>query len=125
MRHTNTAKTVKTPQLEIMTSRATAGGLALLVTLACFMIVVVSTWAALPGVARFQNLNTVFGSPLWQSDSLWTDNERDVGKRLGWPEESRTTTLASYRLYAKEDARVLGARPYSLTLYAEKGRVTQ
>ncbi|MFA6560478.1 MAG: hypothetical protein WCV00_01055 [Verrucomicrobiia bacterium] len=125
MRHTNTAKTVKTPQLEIMTSRATAGGLALLVTLACFMIVVVSTWAALPGVARFQNLNTVFGSPLWQSDSLWTDNERDVGKRLGWPEESRTTTLASYRLYAKEDARVLGARPYSLALYAEKGRVTQ
>ncbi|MBI5683786.1 MAG: C39 family peptidase [Verrucomicrobia bacterium] len=70
-------------------------------------------------------MNRVFGLPLWQSDSLWTDNERDAGKRLGWPEESRTATLASYRLYAKDDVSVLGARPYSLALYADKGRVTQ
>jgi hypothetical protein len=80
---------------------------------------------AIPGFTKFQDLNTVFNVPLWQSESLWTENERDVGKRLGWPEESRTTTLASYRLYAKDDVRVLGARPYSLALYAEKGRVTQ
>jgi hypothetical protein len=80
---------------------------------------------AIPGFTKFQDLNTAFNLPLWQSESLWTENERDVGRRLGWPEESRTTTLASYRSYPKEDARVLGARPYSLALYADKGRVTQ
>jgi hypothetical protein len=92
---------------------------------ACLAVVCASAWAAAPGAAKFHDLNKAFNLPLWQSESLWTDNERDVGKRLGWPEESRTTTLASYRLYPKEDARALGARPYSLALYAERGRVTQ
>jgi hypothetical protein len=91
----------------------------------CLFAGLSQTTQAAPGIAKFQDLNRVFGLSLWQSDLLWTDNERDVGKRLGWPEESRTATLASYRLYAKDDASVLGARPYSLALYADKGRVTQ
>ena len=83
-----------------------------------------SSWAA-AGVIKFQDINTALGVALWQSESLWTENERDVGKRLAWPEESRTTTLASYRLYPKKEMTVLGAHPHSLALYAEKGKVTQ
>ncbi|MBI5397044.1 MAG: hypothetical protein HZA91_17235 [Verrucomicrobia bacterium] len=95
------------------------------VILLCAFAAVAPSSRAVPGFTKFQDLNTVFNVPLWQSESLWTENEREVGKRLGWPEESRTTTLASYRLYPKDDARVLGARPYSLAFYADKGRVTQ
>ncbi|MFZ2640050.1 MAG: hypothetical protein WA117_03605 [Verrucomicrobiia bacterium] len=127
MKHTRTAGGVGFGEIsrsETIAYHDMAVRRALLASFVCLVIVSASTWAA-PGVVRFQNLNTVFGLPLWQSESLWTANERDVGKQLGWPEESRTTTLASYRLYAKEEARVLGARPYSLALYAEKGRVTQ
>lgn len=105
-------------------NRRRTGWLVCLLPLACLVMASAATGAAAKAV-KFQDLNTVFGLPLWPSDSLWTTNERDVGKQLGWPEESRTTTLASYRLYAKDDARVLGARPYSLALYADKGRVTQ
>ena len=99
MKYTRTARAERIgerPQLETMIGR----GLALLVASACFVIVAVSAFA-IPGFTQFQDLNTIFNVPLWHSNSLWTDNERDVGKRLGWPEESRTTTLASYRLYAK------------------------
>jgi len=95
-----------------------------LVSLCALMALAVSV-RAVPGAAKFQDLNTAFGLPLWQSDSLWTANERDVGKQLRWPEESRTTTLGSYRLYPKKEMTVLGAHPHSLALYAEKGKVTQ
>jgi hypothetical protein len=105
-------------------NRRRTGWLVFLLPLACLVMTSAATWAATK-VVRFQDLNTVFGLTLWPGDSLWTANERDVGKQLGWPEESRTTTLASYRLYPKNDARVLGARPYSLALYADKDRVTQ
>lgn len=96
----------------------------LFVSFVCFVVFSVPA-RAVPGFTKFQDLNTAFNLPLWQSESLWTENEREAGKRLGWPEESRTTTLASYRHYPKDDVRVLGARPYSLALYADKGRVTQ
>jgi hypothetical protein len=105
-------------------NRRRTGWLVCLLPLACLLMTSAAGGAAARAV-KFQDLNTVFGLPLWPGDSLWTANERDVGKQLGWPEESRTTTLASYRLYPRDDARVLGARPYSLALYADKGRVTQ
>ena len=81
--------------------------------------------AAVTGLNQFQNINTALGLSLLQSESLWTENERDVGKRLAWPEESRTATLGSYRLYPKKEMTVLGAHPHSLAFYAEKGKVTQ
>ncbi|MCX6910276.1 MAG: hypothetical protein NTY01_19835 [Verrucomicrobia bacterium] len=91
----------------------------------CALMALADSVLAVPGGAKFQNLNTAFGVPLWQSELLWAENERDVGKRLAWPEESRTTTLGSYRLYPKKEMTVLGAHPQSLALYAEKGKVTQ
>ncbi|MCX7824567.1 MAG: hypothetical protein N2689_03315 [Verrucomicrobiae bacterium] len=106
------------------TQFVTSGGFVLFVHLVCFVVASASA-LAIPGFTKFQDLNTAFGVPLWQGDSLWTENERDVAKRLGWPEESRTSTLGSYRLYPKEEMKVLGTRAFSLALYAEKGRVTQ
>ncbi|MES2307278.1 MAG: hypothetical protein V4507_00305 [Verrucomicrobiota bacterium] len=73
----------------------------------------------------FSQLNQALELPLFQDDNLWDDDEKAVAKRLGWPEESRTDTLASYRLYAKPPVSVLGTRPYSLALYAERGLVQQ
>ncbi len=127
MKHIKTARGArleKTLQLGTTSRCHAASWRAFFASLVCFTMVSGPAWAAM-GIIKFQNLNTAFGLPLWQSESLWTANEGDVGKQLGWPEESRTTAQASYRLYAKEDVRVLGARPYSLALYAEKGRVTQ
>lgn len=70
----------------------------------------------------FDQLNVAFGIPIWADDNLWDDDDAEVGKRLGWPEESRTPRDASFRRYAKEGTMVLGARPYSLALYGEGGR---
>jgi hypothetical protein len=75
--------------------------------------------------ATFEALNKAMEVPLFQDDNLWDDDEREVAKRLKWPEESRTDTVASYRLYADAKVSVLGARPYSLALYAERGLVQQ
>jgi hypothetical protein len=94
-----------------------------LIILLCALAAMSSS--AVTGLIKFQNVNTALGLSLWQSESLWTENERDVGKRLAWPEESRTATLASYRLYPKKELTVLGAHPHSLALYAEKGKVMQ
>jgi len=68
-------------------------------------------------------MNAVFGIPLWSDDALWDDSAGDVAKRLGWPEESQTSTDSSYRKYATAADSVLGARPYSLALYGEAGHV--
>ncbi len=45
---------------------------------------------AIPGFTKFQDLNTAFCVPPWQSESLWTESERDVGKRLASPRTGRT-----------------------------------
>lgn len=57
--------------------------------------------------------------------SVWEEDADTVAQRLQWPRESKTTTQGSYRLYAKETVRLLGARPYSCALYAEEGKPTQ
>ncbi|TSA29396.1 MAG: hypothetical protein D4R65_15280 [Verrucomicrobiaceae bacterium] len=73
--------------------------------------------------ATFEELNTAFGIPLWTDDNLWDDDAAETAKRLGWPEESLTTTDSSYRKYPRANDVVLGTRPYSLALYGEKGSV--
>jgi hypothetical protein len=70
----------------------------------------------------FRAMNAAFGIPLWTDENLWDDADVEVGKRLGWPLESRTSTDLSTRLYAKPDVRVLGARPYSLAFYGRDGK---
>ncbi len=79
-----------------------------------------------PAVAvTFEELNSAFGIPVWSDDNLWDDDASAVAARLGWPEESRTTTDSSYRKYPGPSDLVLGARPYSLALYGEKGLVSR
>jgi len=73
--------------------------------------------------ATFEELNGAFGIPLWTDDNLWDDDAAETAKRLGWPEESLTTTDSSYRKYPRANDLVLGTRPYSLALYGEKGTV--
>ncbi|MBI5396259.1 MAG: C39 family peptidase [Verrucomicrobia bacterium] len=84
------------------------------------------TPAAAPArVPAFAEMNTALGIPLWQDDALWDDTDAAVATRLSWPQESRTTTQSSFRLYARDDARVLGCRPYSLAFWAAKGKPTE
>src|SRR5476651_1814864 len=65
-------------------------------------------------------VNRIFGIAMFQSSSLWEEDDIFVAKRLGWPEESRTFSQSSYRLYPteKNPVKVLGARAYSGVLYA-------
>jgi len=72
-------------------------------------------------------VNRIFGIDLFKDPSLWDEDDIFVAKRLGWPEESRTFTQSSYRLYPtdKNPAAILGARAYSCVLYATHGRPTE
>ena len=72
-----------------------------------------------------EDLNRVFGLPLWQDASLWDDGDSAVARRLGWPEESRTSSQTSYRKYGSDGDRVMGARAYSLALFGQTGRPAQ
>ena len=72
-------------------------------------------------------VNRAFGLTMFQDPSLWNEDDIFVAKRLGWPEESRTLSQSSYRLYptANNPVKILGASAYSCVLYAEKGRPTE
>ncbi|WP_269536981.1 C39 family peptidase [Cerasicoccus fimbriatus] len=68
-------------------------------------------------------LNQLFGAELFADGNLWDDAPDDVAQRLGWPQESKTATQASYRIYHQPDDRLLGARPYTSVLHVEDGKV--
>ena len=72
-------------------------------------------------------VDRIFGVSLFQSPSLWDEDDISVAKRLGWPEESRTTSQSSFRLYPtdKHPVTILGARAYSCAFYGMKGRPTE
>ncbi len=72
-------------------------------------------------------VNRIFGISLFKAPSLWDEDDIFVAKRLGWPEESRTTSQSSYRLYPSEKnpVTILGARAYSCVFYATHGRPTE
>jgi len=72
-------------------------------------------------------VNRAFGIALFKDPSLWHENDVFVAKRLGWPEESRTSSQSSFRLYPTENAplKILGARAYSCVFYATKGYPTE
>jgi hypothetical protein len=44
-------------------------------------------------------VNRILGVSMFKKPSLWDEDDIFVAKRLGWPEESRTSTQSSYRLY--------------------------
>jgi hypothetical protein len=72
-------------------------------------------------------VNKYFGIPMFQDPSLWDEDTISVAKRLGWPEESRTSSQSSYRLYPgdKKPLNILGAQAYSCVLYATNGKPTE
>jgi hypothetical protein len=76
---------------------------------------------------NIDKVNRIFGIPLFKDPSLWDDAAAFVAKRLGWPEESRTTLQSSYRLYPtdKSPVKILGARAYSCVFYATLDKPTE
>lgn len=72
-------------------------------------------------------VNRILGDSMFKAPSLWDEDDASVAKRLGWPEESRTSSQSSYRLYPTEESPVsiLGARAYSCVLYATQGKPTE
>ena len=72
-------------------------------------------------------VNRILGVTMFKEPSLGDEDAIFVAKRLGWPEESRTFTQSSYRLYTteKDPLKILGARAYSCVLYATRGKPTE
>ena len=72
-------------------------------------------------------VNRAFGVAMFKDPSLWDEDEAAVAKRLNWPEESRTSSQSSYRLYPTQEkpVNILGARAYSCVLYATQGKPTE
>lgn len=67
--------------------------------------------------------NKAWGVPIFPAEgTLWDEDADKVARRLGLPPESRTPADANYRLYTGEEARVLGCRPYSISLAAAEGK---
>ena len=69
--------------------------------------------------AAYSDINTSLNMALFASDNLWQEDASTVAKRIKFPIESETSSQGSYRSYPKADVRVLGARPYSMALYAD------
>ncbi len=80
--------------------------------------------ASVTSEVSLDKVNELLGHPLFADGNLWENDPAAVAKRLKWPEESKTTYSSSYRKYAGKDDRLAGARPYSLALYGEDGKVT-
>lgn len=72
----------------------------------------------------FEQVNKALGVELFADTNLWDDDAKAVAGRLDWPQESETTTDASYRLYPKDSYRLLECRPYSCSFLAEMGKPT-
>src|SRR5471032_2690967 len=51
---------------------------------------------------NIDKVNRILGIAMFKEPSLWDEDDIFVAKRLGWPEESRTFTQSSYRLYPTE-----------------------
>jgi hypothetical protein len=86
-----------------------------------------ATTGSVPAAAEatFSRVNAALGVELLLDESLWNDSDIDAARRLRLPEESRTTSLSIYRAYPDTDARVLGARPYSVSFYGAQGLPTE
>jgi hypothetical protein len=72
-----------------------------------------------------EELNTLVGAPIFGETVLWESDAETVATKLALSSESKTKTQSSFRSYPKEDFRLFGARPYSVALYAEKGKPVQ
>ncbi len=72
-------------------------------------------------------VNRIMGATMFKDPSLWNEDDAVVARRLGWPQESMTSTQSSFRLYPtqKKPVSIFGARAYSCVLYATKGHPTE
>lgn len=75
-----------------------------------------------PDKVEPEKINQAMGVDLFNADPFWERAEGDVAGQLDWPEESRTESLASYRLYAGPKVDLFGARPYSCAFYSRDGK---
>lgn len=71
----------------------------------------------------YKMLNQQLGIDLWSDDNLWDDAPHEVAYRLGWPQESKTQTQSSFRVYFKKKSPIGGAIPYTAALYGQNGKV--
>jgi hypothetical protein len=71
-----------------------------------------------------EQVNKALGLELFADANLWDDDAKAMAQRLDWPEESETSLDASYRLYPRDEYRILGCRPYSCAFIAEKSKPT-
>jgi len=90
----------------------------LLPSLVCLVVLSVCGALGQNDSVTYQQLNELLGIPLWADDNIWDDSDAEAAKRLGWPLEGRTSTLASYRFYPRKEYRVLDSRAYTAVLYA-------
>lgn len=90
-----------------------------LLWLTAWSVLVATGWAE----TTAEKFNEAFGLELFPpSGTIWDEDAEAVAHRLGLPLESRTSADASYRHYTGDDVRVLGRRPYSISLSAQDGK---
>ena len=79
-----------------------------------------------PAAVSAGELNKVIGAPLFSDNAvLWDEKASSVARRLGMPRESRTSRQSSYRKYPSGSSSFLGARPFSIALYGEAGKMVR
>lgn len=70
-----------------------------------------------------EEVNALAGAPLFaDAMPIWEEDAGAVALRLGLPQESVTSTDASYRAYPGEDSRMFGRRAYSIAMSAREGK---
>ncbi len=71
----------------------------------------------------YAQLNDLLGIELWSDANLWDDAPQEVAYRLNWPQESKTKSQSSFRVYFKKRSPIAGAIPYTAVLYGQNGKV--
>lgn len=74
----------------------------------------------------YKAINELFGLPIFTEEMLWNENADSVAKRLRWQSAYENERISSFRENSPSSRlKVLGAHPYSLTLFGEEGKVTE
>lgn len=81
--------------------------------IAVFLHLVAGILSAAPS---FKEVDAALGLRLFEDNSLWDESDSEIAGRLGWVPESQNQQNTSFRGDSGEQTRVLGSRPYSMTL---------
>jgi hypothetical protein len=85
---------------------------------AAFLLGLATNGLAEPSV---EQVNAIFGAPLFADELLWDDVDGEVAKRLGWPQEARTKDTSSFRLYPDFSRKFMETSAKSLVLHGAGG----